>query len=335
MKTIGPKSANHTEDILFTNLLLNDLETLLCLDTSRIYAAGLGSGGGMMHLLACDAELSKSFAAFAAVGGGFGRAKKGVKPWGVCETGRKTVPVMEIHGTDDGIFGYYLKEGENGKLRQIPPHWIEDWSERNGCGEPQGDAVQSKSDPTTFVTKLESGVMTETVQYGGSAIRIARQCFPDGLHPEKDDLPTGPLKAADASVLHYQVKRYGHGWPRQQLRKETEILFKDTIITPKSKSQYFDTSKIILNFFKSHTLPAQYAKRDQDAPPEPEQNMPSAEEFEKQLREMNANRAGTPKWSESQIVEKVQQFKEAQTTLTKADGFKGEIVSEERIRDEL
>jgi hypothetical protein len=297
----------------------------------------LGSGGGMMHLFACDDELSKSFAAFAAVGAGFGKAKKGVTPWGVCKTGRKEVPVLEIHGTDDGIFGYYLREGENGKARQIPQHWIEDWAERNGCGEPEGDAVQSASDPATFVTKLENGILTETIQYGGSVVRVARQCFPDGRGPEDEDkLPNGPLKASEASVLHYQVKRYGHGWPRQQLRKEEEVLFKDKLITLKTNSIFFDTSTIVLNFFKSHTLPAEYARREAgEIPQEPQQKMPSVQEFEKQIREMNSNKAGTPKWSEKQIREKLQQYREAQQTLEKADGYKEEIISDERVRDEL
>src|ERR1700753_1577847 len=109
-----PKMTNQTEDLQFVRDLLGDLENLLCIDTSRMYATGLGTGAGMLHMLACDEELSNKFAAFGAVGGGFGISRDKKSPWFHCKPGRKPIPIAEIHGMDDRIFGYYLKESENG-----------------------------------------------------------------------------------------------------------------------------------------------------------------------------------------------------------------------------
>jgi poly(3-hydroxybutyrate) depolymerase len=324
-KKTGPKSANYTQDIEFTGFLLRDLSNLVCLDTSRVYAVGLGTGGGMMQFLACDDHLSKSFAAFASIAGGYGAGKKGRAPWGVCKSDRKHTPVLEVHGMEDKIFGYYLTEGENGKIRRIPPHWVEEWSERNGCGEAVGDAVQSTVDESTFITKLENGIMTETIQFGGSAVRIARKCFSsDEGKATKDFDVVGALEDKDTTVLHYQVMNYGHGWPRLQLRKEHEVMFKDKQIQVKSENQFFDTTKIVMSFFNSHRLPQKWATRK----PAPGSEMPSDEMMEKQLREMEAKQGLTP-MSDKDMKAQVAAFRKSQ-------GPVGEVVEEKKAdRDEL
>jgi poly(3-hydroxybutyrate) depolymerase len=248
---------NETNDIIFTKLLLRDLENLLCIDTSRIYATGLGTGGGMMHLLACDDHLSTRIAAFAAVAAGFGVPSRKDKqsPWNECKPGRAPVPILDIHGGEDRIFGYWLREGENGKSRRIPPHWVEEWAERNGCGEAVDDAVQSTTDQGTFITKLEHGLMSEAAVNAGAVIKTARSC-----KPVADDALLEAAKPEDVSVLHYRVKRYGHGWPRLQLKKEDEVIIQGTQVKP-TGDVYFDTTRTILDFFGAHRLPAKLAVR--------------------------------------------------------------------------
>ncbi|KAF2664241.1 hypothetical protein BT63DRAFT_418367 [Microthyrium microscopicum] len=321
LQKLGTQSENYTADIDFIRYLVRDLDSMICIDTSRIYAAGLGTGGGMMHLLACDKELSTKFAAFAAVGGGFGRAKAGVAPWGVCSTERTNTPIMEIHGKDDRIFGYYLTEGENGKIRTIPQHWIEDWAERNGCGEKDGDAVQSTSDPRTWITKLDNGVMTETVQYGGSAIRVARRCF--GADGEDKTVADAALGDAKSDVLHYQIAHYGHGWPRLQLKKAKSIIFHDTEIELEEGTQFFDTSKVMIDFFMAHKLPKEYLVSASG---------PTDEELEKQMRAMLKQKAGGIEISDAEIKERVQELKKAMGDMKNKPA--GEVVDEDE-KDEL
>lgn len=275
-KPFVPPAENETNDIIFTKLLLRDLENLLCIDTSRIYATGLGTGGGMMHLLACDSYLSTRITAFAAVAAGFGVPSRKDKdsPWNQCKPRRRPIPVLEIHGGEDRIFGYWLKEGENGKTRRIPPHWIEEWAERNGCGDAVGDAVQSETNQGTFITKLEYGLMSEAAVNAGAVMKIARSCKATG-----DDDPLEDPKPKDVSVLHYKLKRYGHGWPRLQLKKEEEVIIQGTQVKP-TGDVYFDTTKTILDFFSTHRLPARLAKR------KPITGMPGDDDVDDQLREL-------------------------------------------------
>ena len=307
-KKTDAKAANSTEDIQFTQYLMKDLQDLLCVDTSRIYAAGLGAGGGMMHVLACNKMLSSQIAAFAAVSGAFGAGKRGQRPWGSCRANR-TVPMAEIHGLDDRIYGYYLNEGENGKMRKIPGHWVEEWADRNKCGDPIGEREQSSKDESTFVTRLENGVMTETIEYRGSAIRKAWKCF-DGATtlPEKEWVHDGPLKDENVTVLHYQVKGYGHGWPRLLLRKERDVVFKDVPVKLRGGS-YFDTTEIILDFFKSHPLPAEF---DQQEPLEID--IPPQEDIQKEQDELDKQQSQN---TNEELKERIKQLAEAHEKMKK------------------
>jgi poly(3-hydroxybutyrate) depolymerase len=325
-----PKSGNYTADINFSNFLVKDMENLLCVDTSRIYAMGMGVGGGMMHMLACNPELSTSFAAFASVGGIYGRSKDGKGRWGFCKPKRQ-IPLVEIHGLDDRVAGYYLQEGENGKKRTIPPHWLDDWAERNHCGEPVDDAIQSNTDNATFVTKLENGVMSESVQYGGAAIRIAKKCYPEKNETateieeeEKTEEPVSEsaLTDAETTILHYQLKSYGHGWPRQQLKKQKEVVFKDKQMKV-GEDTYFDTTKVILDFFDAHRLEEEFAKRspveeaapiEKGAPGGP----PSEEEMAEKMKQFNMEHATLKtKPTQDELEEKLKQFQAAQEKINK------------------
>lgn len=60
-----------SDDVGFTKQILDQLEEQYCVDTDRIYATGKSQGGGMVGLLAADADLSMRFAAFAPVSGAF------------------------------------------------------------------------------------------------------------------------------------------------------------------------------------------------------------------------------------------------------------------------
>jgi hypothetical protein len=132
----------------------------------------------MVHLLACDPEMSTKLAAYAIVAGGFGT--KAVAPiWADCNPTRLPAPILEIHGEDDKILPYLLNDWEPAKSRMAVSHWLEDWSERNGCGEAISDPIQAMDGTGTpvTVTKLEGGGwVSEAEAYGGGILRTAKSC---------------------------------------------------------------------------------------------------------------------------------------------------------------
>jgi poly(3-hydroxybutyrate) depolymerase len=317
-ETPFPKTANETADMVFVGLLLRDIENLLCIDTARIYGLGMGTGAGMTHMLACEETLSNKFAAFAAVGAGFGVSKDPANPWTLCSPGRNRIPVAEIHGMEDRIFGYYLNEGENGKVRQIPPYWVEDWAERNGCGSTDGEPIQLEDEEGTFITQLDPGVLVESVTHSGGAIKIARRCAANAKATRNGKPQVPEMK--DIDVLHYKVKRYGHGWPRQQLPKEETVILNDKEITPKGEV-FFDTTEIILEFLNAHKLPEKHAKRF--AP----MDIPSQEEIDEAMK------SGKATGKTKEIVDKIKKMQAGEKTPSTDD--KKDEEGEAEDRDEL
>ncbi|KAE9993826.1 hypothetical protein EG327_003076 [Venturia inaequalis] len=172
------KSVPSTDDVTFTRTLIKDLDTVICFDTTRVYATGLGTGGGLVHLLACDPVISTQLAAYAIVAGGFGT--KSISPiWAECNPARLPAPILEIHGEEDKILPYMLNDWEPAKSRRAVPHWLDDWSERNGCGEAISEPIEGMDGTGTpvSVTKLEKGGwISEAEAWGGGILRTAKSC---------------------------------------------------------------------------------------------------------------------------------------------------------------
>jgi polyhydroxybutyrate depolymerase len=107
-------------DVQFISALLDYLESDLCVDPSRVYAAGVSNGGGMAALLAC--QLSSRFAAVASIAGGYSALPR-------CQP-TNPVSVIEVHGTADGVVPYDgLPPDRAGAVRP----WLAAWRERDGC----------------------------------------------------------------------------------------------------------------------------------------------------------------------------------------------------------
>jgi len=108
-------------DVLFASDLLGHLQATLCINPLRIYATGFSNGGGMTNLLAC--KLASRIAAFAPVSGSYPPAPGGCDP-------RRSVPIMEFHGTADPIVPY-----NGSRLKHEPPisRWLQQWASRDGC----------------------------------------------------------------------------------------------------------------------------------------------------------------------------------------------------------
>ncbi|WP_286776558.1 7TM domain-containing protein, partial [Pseudomonas sp. UBA800] len=119
-----------SDDVGFTEALLEKLKKDYRVDTSRVYAAGLSRGGFFALRLA--AELPHVFAAVASVGGPM--------PEPVVQHHTRTgkLGVMLIHGTADGVVAYDGKA--SGYLSAMDSHRY--WIRRNGL---EGAAEQLRS----------------------------------------------------------------------------------------------------------------------------------------------------------------------------------------------
>lgn len=86
------------DDVLFTSDMISFLMAKYNIDFSRIYSCGMSNGGIMSYYLACN--LPSRIAAIASVTGSM------FNGWyTACDPGRP-IPVMEIHGTADGVVPY-------------------------------------------------------------------------------------------------------------------------------------------------------------------------------------------------------------------------------------
>jgi polyhydroxybutyrate depolymerase len=106
-----PASTNDVDDTGFFTALLDEAESKLCVDPTRVYAMGMSNGAYESHRLAC--ELSDRIAAVGPVAG--------LLLFSTCAPSRP-VPVMMVNGTSDSLSQYqYVDEG------------VAFWRETNGC----------------------------------------------------------------------------------------------------------------------------------------------------------------------------------------------------------
>lgn len=129
-----PPESGEADDLGFIDALLDRVETGLCIDSGRVYAAGMSNGAGMAVRLACN--LSKRVAAIAAVAGVYfppGALELPGEPPCVAE---RPVPVIAFHGTEDSTVPFLGGTAVFGiTLRPIEDAVIPAWAEHNGCAE--------------------------------------------------------------------------------------------------------------------------------------------------------------------------------------------------------
>jgi poly(3-hydroxybutyrate) depolymerase len=243
-----------TNDIFYTARLIKHFETKYCINSRRIYAVGLGQGGGMMHQLACQPQMSRKIAAFAAVGGAFYKPKdKDDHFWGNCRIGRRPIPILEIHGDQDKEYPLVtIKKKEYKDLMPITD-WISEWRDLNSCGNVKGKPKISKTSDTTILTELESGQRSESLVFGGGAIKESYRC---GIWQDRknDDFDAEEKDRWRVSVVHYVIRGFKHGWPRIKVEERDEVEFKGKKVKPIGNPS-IDASSIVLNFFNHHRLP--------------------------------------------------------------------------------
>ena len=161
----GENTPGYVDDFAFTRRLLDDLASAYCVDPARVFAAGISNGGFFSSLLAC--RLNDRIAAIATVAGeGF--------PDEACE-GKKPVPVLIFHGTEDATVPFEPPPGRRraGITTRSTRDTAAAWAAFNGCSE-RARTERAAAD-------------VELVSYGGCRGR--------------------------ADVQLYVVEGGGHSWP--------------------------------------------------------------------------------------------------------------------------
>jgi len=134
---------NQIRDRDFLKQLVRSMQDTFCIDSTRIFATGQSNGGGFCGVIACDPELSVTFAAIAPNSGAFytGTLGNTVDPSVVvtdtpvqipCSPNRLNMPIFETHGTTDDTISYYGQASRGSPGRVVPtiPRWLNAWAER-------------------------------------------------------------------------------------------------------------------------------------------------------------------------------------------------------------
>jgi len=104
-----------TDDVGFTDVLIDSIAADYNIDLDRIYSTGMSNGGFMSFLLAC--ELSNRFAAVASVTGSITPGKLAT-----CSPQHPT-PIMQIHGDNDGTVPYTGGFGWSESISNVVSYW--------------------------------------------------------------------------------------------------------------------------------------------------------------------------------------------------------------------
>lgn len=95
---VGFTPGSTVDDVGFTTALIDSLSAEYNIDPNRIYSTGMSNGGYMSYHLACF--LSERIAAIASVTGSM------TPPTINTCNPQRPIPVMQIHGTQDGVVNY-------------------------------------------------------------------------------------------------------------------------------------------------------------------------------------------------------------------------------------
>ncbi len=205
-------------DVAFIGAVLDDVAATTCVDTSRVYVAGMSNGAMMTSRLACD--LSDRVAAFAMVTGLLDPPE--------CTPGRP-VPVLAIHGTADPFVPY---DGGVGPGVALLPS-------ADGSG-PIGtvpDAVL----PPEMLTTVPQRIAAWAARDGCDAT-----VTPDPVSDDVDEFDyTCP---AGVDVQLWRVDGGGHTWPGSQF-----LVAVSKMVGPTTMS--VSANEVIWAFFQRFTVP--------------------------------------------------------------------------------
>ena len=112
------------DDVGYLNAVIDSVISNFAIDSNRVYACGMSTGGFMTYELAC--ELSDRIVAFGSVAGNF-RMNTDQD----C-TNEREIPIMHIHGTSDTIVNYYPPTIDSSMTALEAMEW---WSIKNNLTE--------------------------------------------------------------------------------------------------------------------------------------------------------------------------------------------------------
>jgi polyhydroxybutyrate depolymerase len=132
-------SRNGVDDITFIKRLLDQLTADSRIDKTRVFAAGLASGGMMAYRLAC--QLSDRIVAAASVAGAL--------VFEPCQPARP-VSILEMHGTDDFIVPYQGGFGGNFEFPSTASIILR-WVSLDGCTDQPRQTVKGITRTSTWI----------------------------------------------------------------------------------------------------------------------------------------------------------------------------------------
>ena len=148
----GRACEENVDDIAYFKAVLDEVERVLPVDRTRVFATGMSNGGAMAHRLAC--EIPERIAAIVAVTGANQHAYVG----GACKPG---AAVTQIHGTKDACWPY---EGGGGECFSTDHKVSVDesmtaWARLNGCGDTveEGGLADEDGDGVRATTRRWKG----------------------------------------------------------------------------------------------------------------------------------------------------------------------------------
>ena len=143
--------ASEYDDAGYLNALIDSVISNFAIDTNRIYACGMSTGGFMAYELAC--ELSDRIVAFGSVAGNF------MMNTGQECTSAREIPIMHIHGTSDSIVNYYPPTIDSSMTATDAMDW---WSSENDLTE---QSVEELNDSVNIFTNSSLTSNTKFVHY--------------------------------------------------------------------------------------------------------------------------------------------------------------------------
>jgi poly(3-hydroxybutyrate) depolymerase len=205
------------DDIDFTSKLLTRLATNLCVDTDRIYATGLGTGGGMVHLAACSPELSTRIAAYALVNGNIfsGFETKGGRTevkelssfiWQRCKPGRFPTRILTVHSENNTLFDYWGEIKFKEKKRMPVVAWLVEWAQKSNCGMALEMPKPWDAHNSIYKTLLEMGYIFEGFIQNGLVTKASYHCWGREDINDTDESVDGEDKNKSDSTIEEGTK---------------------------------------------------------------------------------------------------------------------------------
>ena len=142
-----PLAQGMPDDVAFISKLIDDLGSVVKVDSKRVYACGMSNGGMMSYRLA--AELSDRIAAIAPVAGTIAIEESQPK---------RPVSVIHFHGTKDKIVPFARASGKSRFLIKDVEESVQTWVKLDGCDEkPQTDVLSKAGDEMKVTRQTYAG----------------------------------------------------------------------------------------------------------------------------------------------------------------------------------